>query len=111
MIAAVTGNRRRRTFTGPTKPIDPVDRFTIGHGMVGFCLGLWGMPWWTTLTSTIAFELVENLILKPAFPRIFPVGQPDTFANAAVDSAAWMSGWGLARAMFRDHNERAPIWR
>lgn len=93
------------------EPVPPLDRFTVGHGMIGFCLGLWGVPWWVALTSTLAFELIENFALKPHVPRIFPVGTPDTFANAAFDVTAWMGGWAMARAMFPAEHERAPIWR
>lgn len=77
--------------------------------MVGYCLGLWGMPWWLALTSTIGFELLENFVLKPGLPTLFPAGKRDSLANSTADAGAWMAGWALATAMFpADH---APIWR
>jgi hypothetical protein len=102
---------RTRTLQAQTSPrVPPIDRFTIGHGMVGFLLGLWGVPWWVALTSSVTFEIVENFILKPYVPQIFPVGIPDTFANSAFDVTAWMGGWAVARGAFPAPHERAPIW-
>lgn len=104
-------HRRKRAALGITPNVDPVDKFTLGHAAFGFMLGLWGAPWWAALVGTLGFELIENFVLKPAIPQIFPVGRPDTFANSTCDSLAWMSGWGAARLMFRDESEYAPIWR
>ena len=91
--------------------VDPIDRYTWGHGAVGFCLGLWGMPWWAALGTSVAFEVVENFVLKPALPSIFPVGSRDTLANATVDTAAWMAGYGLGRAIPAPKTEIPAIWR
>jgi len=92
--------------------VDPVDRFTVGHGAMGLMLGLWGMPWYTALASSVVFELVENYVLKPAMPSLFPVGGPDTLANATLDTAAWMAGWGIGRAIPGPRDEQtARIWR
>lgn len=88
--------------------IDPVDRFTAGHGAMGFMLGLWGMPWYWALGTSVAFELLENLVFKPAFPRVFPVGKPDTLINASFDTGAWMTGWAVGRAIPGDG---AKMWR
>ena len=85
-----------------------IDRFTLGHAMVGFLLGLWGMKTWQAGTAAVAFEGVENYVLKPAFPQLFPVGEPDSLANAAVDVAAWMGGFALAKAIYRGYP--APLW-
>lgn len=103
--------RRATTAFAEVEPVEPVDRFTIGHGMIGFCLGLWGVPWWVALTSTIGFELIENFVLKPNLPRIFPVGTRDTLANSTFDSIAWMGGWAAARGIFHAEADRAPVWR
>jgi hypothetical protein len=75
--------------------------------MLGFVLGLWGMPWYLALGTTLAFELVEDG-LKRVAPGVFPVGKPDTWANSLTDSAAWMAGWGLAQAL---PPEPARIWQ
>ncbi len=79
--------------------IDPVDRFTVGHAAFGVMLGLWGMPWYMALGSSVTFELVENFILKPSFPKLFPVGKRDSLVNATFYTAAWMAGWGLGKAI------------
>lgn len=84
--------------TTPNDPIRPVDRYTLGHGMVGFLAGLRGVPWYWTLATAIGWELVENP-LKRALPEVFPVAVPDTLENAGLDVAAWMAGWGLAQLL------------
>ena len=97
-----------------TKPnIDPVDRYTLGHGAFGFMLGLWGMPWYAALGTSIAFEIVENAILKPWLgKRVFPVGKIDSPVNMAFDVGAWMAGWGAGKAVpFKSRDEIPRIWR
>lgn len=91
----------------PNPNIYPVDRFTPGHAAMGFMLGLWGMPWYLAFGSSVTFELLENFVLKPAFPRIFPVGKTDAFVNASFDTVAWMTGWGLGKAI---PGPEAPVW-
>lgn len=78
--------------------VEPADRFTIGHGMIGFLTGLASMPWYYTLGIAVGWELIENP-LKRAAPQIFPVGKPDTLANATLDVAAWMLGWTMTKAL------------
>jgi hypothetical protein len=85
----------------PDDPIRPVDRYTIGHGMIGFLLGLGRVPWWAALGIAVGWELIENP-LKRAMPEWFPVGVPDTIENASIDVAAWMAGYGAARLIPRD---------
>jgi len=82
--------------TTPNDPIRPVDRFTLGHAMVGFLASLAGVPWWGTLGFAIGWEIVENP-LKRAVPGVFPQAIPDTLENAALDVAAMMAGFGAAR--------------
>jgi hypothetical protein len=89
---------RDRGHVGAPTAIPPVDRYTVGHGMIGFLLGLASVPWWLTLAVAVGWEVVENP-LKRAAPSIFPVGAPDTLANSTCDVAAWMAGYGLARAL------------
>lgn len=91
--------------------VSPVDRFTVGHGAMGLMLGLWGMPWYAALGTSVVFELAENYLLKPAMPGLFPVGKKDTFANAATDTAAWMAGYGIGRAFPVPRDEIPGIWR
>jgi hypothetical protein len=100
-------SRGRGHIAGPPE-VPTVDRYTIGHGMIGFLFGLASVPWWLTLTVAVGWEIIENP-LKRAVPRIFPVGLPDTLANASVDVAAWMAGYGLARAL--PPGPVPPIWR
>jgi hypothetical protein len=98
---------RRLGASAPGGEVQPLDRYTIAHGALGFVLGLWGAPWWAALGATLAFELVEDS-LKRAAPSLFPVGLPDTWANSLLDSAAWMAGWGLAQAV---PPEPARMWQ
>lgn len=94
-------NSRALTAFRVTRPGDPVpyvDRFTVGHGMVGFLLGMARLPWWAALLGAVGWELVENP-LKRAAPRLFPVGIPDTIENSGIDVAAWMAGWALAQTL------------
>lgn len=83
----------------PNDPIRPVDRFTLGHALVGFLGGLHpGVPWYGILGFAIAWEIVENP-LKRAVPQMFPAAIPDTLENATLDIAAMMAGYGLARLL------------
>jgi len=75
----------------------PVDTYTFGHGLVGVLLGMWRMPWYGALGTSIAFELFENFVLKPGLPQMFPVGTRDTLVNSALDTTAWMAGYGFGR--------------
>lgn len=84
--------------TTPNDPIRPVDRYTIGHFMVGFLGGLRGVPWYWALAGAVGWELIENP-LKKAIPEVFPVAVPDTIENASLDVAAWMAGWGAAQLL------------
>lgn len=71
-----------------------LDRFTIGHAAVGTIMGLARAPWWVALGVAIGWELLERP-LKDEFPRLFPHATQDTVANAVVDAAAMVVGWGL----------------
>lgn len=83
----------------PDDPIQHVDRFTAGHAMVGFLLGLWGkVPWWGALGASVAWELAE-VPLKKYAPALFPQAIPDTIENSLLDVAAWMSGYGAAQLL------------
>lgn len=100
--------RRARAGRLGQSKVQPVDRFTAAHAALGFSLGLWGAPWWVALLSTLGFELVEDG-LKRIAPGVFPVGDPDTWSNSILDSAAWMAGWGIGRAI---PNPDVPdIWK
>jgi len=85
-------------LTRPGEPVPYVDRFTVGHGMIGFLSGLARLPWWASLGLAIGWEIVENPI-KRAAPQLFPVGISDTLENAALDVVAWMAGYGVARML------------
>lgn len=86
----------------------PVDRYTVGHAMLGYLLGLWGAPWWIALGVSVGFEAIENP-LKRRVPGLFPEGSQDTLADSSADVAAWMAGYGLAKVLYRD---KVPaIWR
>jgi hypothetical protein len=84
--------------TTPNDPIHLVDRYTLGHAMLGFLAGLRGVPWYATLGVAIAWELVENP-LKRALPQVFPVAIPDTIENASLDLVATMAGYGVAKLL------------
>jgi hypothetical protein len=75
--------------------------------MLGYVFGVWGMPWYLALATTLAFEFMEDGI-KRAAPGMFPDGRPDTWANSLVDSGAWMTGWAIGRAIQPDP---ARMWR
>lgn len=87
------------------EPVPYVDRYTVGHGMIGFLLGLARLPWWAALGAAVGWELIENPI-KRAMPEWFPVGISDTAENAALDVAAWMAGYGAARLLPEDRLKR-----
>lgn len=72
----------------------PVDRFTLGHLSVGMLLGLCGTGFWTTLISSLTWELLENR-LKRKIPIMFPNPSLDTLSNAVADITAWMLGWAI----------------
>jgi hypothetical protein len=99
---------RGRAFGRTQVGVEPVDRYTAAHGALGFVLGVWGAPWWVALGSTLLFELCEDA-LKRAAPSLFPVAAPDTWANSILDSAAWMAGWGVGRAL--PDPKPARMWR
>ena len=101
-------NAGRHFMNTPGDPVDAVDRYTIGHGMLGFLLGLWGMPWWLSGGIAVLWEITENP-LKKAYPGLFPDGRPDTLANATADIAVWMAGHAIARALWKDQPV-SPIW-
>ena len=101
MIADVLANARtldRQLGELVPGPLPLVDRFTIGHGMVGFLLGLASVPWWATLGAAVLWDVVENP-LKRALPKVFPDSRPDTLPHVAIDVAAWMAGYGIARLL------------
>lgn len=79
-------------------PLPLADRFTLGHGMVGACLGLAGVPWWFALAVAVGWDVIENP-LKRALPRVFPDQRPDTLPHVAVDISAWMLGYGLMKLL------------
>lgn len=88
--------------------VPPVDKYTIGHWMLGFIFGLWGAPREFALRVSLAFEAVEDK-LKELVPEIFPVALPDTPENRVNDTRAWMHGWAFARRHFA--GDEAKIWR
>jgi hypothetical protein len=86
-------------LTTPNDPIRYVDRYTLGHFMVGFLSGMRGViPWYGSLALAVGWELIENP-LKQAVAQIFPVAIPDTIENAAIDVAAWMAGFGASQLL------------
>lgn len=85
-----------------------VDRYTVAHFMIGFVLGVWGVPRGIALRLSLAFELIEDG-LKKLFPGLFPVGLPDTPANSFNDTRAWIKGWEYARKKFP--GEEARMWK
>jgi hypothetical protein len=81
---------------------DPVDRFTVVHGLAGYLsgrlfprrsLGL-------AVLAAVAWELAENE-LKDRYPAYFPHATHDTPANAALDAVAYVGGFALGRAQAR----------
>lgn len=82
----------------PEGPLPIADRFTIGHGMVGFLLGLAQVPWWLVLGQAVVWDIVENP-LKRALPQVFPDARPDTLPHVLVDISACMAGFGLTKLM------------
>ncbi len=97
---------------GQRRPnVDAFDRYTLGHSAVGVMFGLWGAPWFVALGTSVVFEVLENCLLKPTLPGLFPVGRRDTLANSTVDTLAWMAGWGVGRAIPHPKNEIPAIWR
>lgn len=79
---------------------DPVDHFTFAHLGVGAIMGAVKLPWWAALGIAIGWELIENP-LKDRFSKLFPHPSHDRPANAVVDAAAMMAGWGIARGLRR----------
>lgn len=75
-----------------------IDRFTAGHAAVGLLLRLGRLPWWAALAIAVGWEVIETPI-KNAMPRAFPFPTADSFANAATDVVAVMTGYGLGRLL------------
>jgi hypothetical protein len=76
----------------------PIDRFSIGHAVIGAGLGWAGVRPELALGSAVAWELIESP-LKATYPAIFPHASPDSRANALFDVGAWIAGYYLARAL------------
>lgn len=78
----------------------PVDRFTFGHAALGGVLAVAGVSAPAALAVAVIWELVETPA-KRARPDLFPNPSADTAANAVLDVAAVMIGWGIARSVTR----------
>lgn len=88
-------------FPGAKKPginVDPVDRFTLVHGAVGFGLGYARVPWWGALMLSVGWEILENP-LKEALPWTFPNPSRDSLANSTFDAIGLMGGWYVAKRL------------
>jgi hypothetical protein len=81
-----------------------IDRYTAAHAGVGFIMGLLRAPWWLAVGTAVGWELVEAP-LKNSHPSWFFQPTQDTPANAVVDAAAWVLGWGIAYRL----TDRYPI--
>lgn len=85
-------------FAAAQPPVEPIDRYTLGHVAWGVMLGLGSVPWWITLGQAVLWEMIEDT-LKLKFPQVFPDARPDTFANSFFDVTACMVGWGAIRLL------------
>lgn len=81
--------------------IAPIDRYTSAHAGMGVLLARAQFPWWGALLASIVWEISENG-LKRQFPRLFPYTSIDSWWNAAVDTAAFMAGYAVARSIMRE---------
>jgi hypothetical protein len=74
-----------------------LDRYTIGHAVLGFVAARAGLslPW--TALIAIGWELAED-DLKVQFPKIFPEASADSKANALTDVVAVVGGHVAGRA-------------
>ena len=108
LVLAISGGARR-ALARPTPaggqlgemvegPLPLADRFTVGHGMLGFMLGLAQVPWYLVLGQAVLWDLIENP-LKKKLPSVFPDSRPDTLAHAIVDITACMAGYGATRLL------------
>ena len=73
----------------------PVDRFTLGHFLVGVILQRAGVTFRRAAIAGVAWELLERP-LKAAVPGLFPHPQQDSMANASLDVLAWIGGYWAA---------------
>lgn len=69
-----------------------MDRFTIGHFLIGGFMARKGFTAAGALATAIAWELVENR-LKDMFPKIFPLASYDSKINSFMDVIGWMVGY------------------
>lgn len=78
----------------------PIDRYTSAHAGMGALLARGGVPWWGALIASVGWELAENGFKKLA-PELFPYSSVDSFANAAMDTAAFMVGYAATAKLMR----------
>jgi len=73
----------------------PVDRFTLGHALVGYLYGVAGLSVPLAFALAVAWELAERP-LKRAHPEAFPHASQDSVPNALLDVVAVMVGYAVA---------------
>jgi hypothetical protein len=73
---------------------DPVDRFTVAHGMAGVVIGLTNAPIGAAVSLAIGWEVLERY-LKDRMPEAFPHSSQDRLQNSILDACAVLMGWGV----------------
>ncbi len=77
------------------------DRYTLGNAAIGYLFGLRDFPAWAILAGAVAWELLDDgargMIGGP-----FPPTRRETVVHGAVDVAATLAGWYVARSLARE---------
>lgn len=73
---------------------DPIDRFTLAHGVGGMVLERMGATLPVTVFVAIGWELIERP-LKRHYPSWFPHPSQDSTVNSLLDAAAVVAGYLL----------------
>ena len=69
-----------------------VDRFTLGHVVLGFLADRVDLKPGTTLALSVGWEIIEPW-LKVRYPQIFPHASVDSWQNKLGDVAGVMGGY------------------
>lgn len=72
-----------------------IDRFTLGHFILGLGLGDADVGLAPTVVLAIGWEVLERP-LKRRFRSAFPHPSQDSGPNSAIDALAVMAGWWVA---------------